>query len=411
MIKIAIIGSGITGLTLASILQHKYDVTILERKNVAGGLLKCKNINSSIFHTCGGHVYNSKNEIVNDWFWSIFNKDEEFIKLNNKSVIHLNNLYVDYPIEKHIWQLDKITQSNFDRDVSWIISNSKKQANNFAEFLENKFGKTLYDLYFRPYNEKIWKSNLSDIPLDWLDGKLPTPNINEIIECNKNHESERNFVHSSFYYPKQNGSQFIIDKLLANVKIRYNYNIQSIKIKDFKVLINNEEFDKCIFTGNIKNFVKIFTGFNIKDYIPYINNLKYHGTTSVFCELDSNPYTWIYQPTSKHDSHRIICTGNFLHQDKFKTYGTVEFTNYISKDQIVKQLKLMPFNPKYITHNYTKYSYPIQDKQTRTIINSIKHKLHTFNVYLCGRFAEWEYFNMDKCIESAIKLVNYTILE
>jgi UDP-galactopyranose mutase len=43
----------------------------------------------------------------------------------------------------------------------------------------------------------------------------------------------------------------------------------------------------------------------------------------------------------------------------------------------------------------------IQEKDTRRTINALKERLQKYNIYLLGRFAEWEYYNMDKAIEAA----------
>ena len=68
--------------------------------------------------------------------------------------------------------------------------------------------------------------------------------------------------------------------------------------------------------------------------------LEYHGTTSVFCEIDKNPYSWIYQPSRFHDSHRIICTGNFAESNNAdgKMTATIEFTDEISKEDILSNV-------------------------------------------------------------------------
>jgi UDP-galactopyranose mutase len=58
----------------------------------------------------------------------------------------------------------------------------------------------------------------------------------------------------------------------------------------------------------------------------------------------------------------------------------------------------------YITHNYEKYTYPIQNKKTREMLISLKQQLINDNFYLLGRFAEWEYYNMDAAIGAAIDL-------
>ena len=84
--------------------------------------------------------------------------------------------------------------------------------------------------------------------------------------------------------------------------------------------------------------------------------------------------------------------------------GTIEFTDEISKEDIQEQLGKIPFHPKYLTHHYEQYTYPIQDSSTRIMVSSLKQTLEPKGMYLCGRFAEWEYANMDVCMGSAMDL-------
>ena len=84
--------------------------------------------------------------------------------------------------------------------------------------------------------------------------------------------------------------------------------------------------------------------------------------------------------------------------------ATIEFTDYISQDKIYENLKKIPLNPQYISHHYNKYTYPIQDIHTRKIIQDIKNDLSKYNFFFTGRFANWEYYNMDIAIGAAMDL-------
>ena len=84
--------------------------------------------------------------------------------------------------------------------------------------------------------------------------------------------------------------------------------------------------------------------------------------------------------------------------------ATVEFTDEISKEEILKQLEAIPMNPKYLDHHYNKYTYPIQDKNTRSMIARLKNHLAVEHFYFTGRFADWEYYNMDVAMGAAIDL-------
>ena len=85
MHKIAIIGAGVSGLSAAHFLSDRYEVTVFEKEDRAGGLIKCRRVNGNLFHTCGGHVFNSKRQDVLDWLWSKFVREEEFSKTDRNS--------------------------------------------------------------------------------------------------------------------------------------------------------------------------------------------------------------------------------------------------------------------------------------------------------------------------------------
>ena len=362
----------------------------------------------------GGHVFNSRRKDVLDWFWHFFNKEIEFTKAIRDARIALPiNEYkfkmIGYPIENHAYQLDEGTLKLFIKDlISMASSSNINEPKNFKEFLKLKFGDTLYNLYFKPYNEKIWKRDLTKVPLNWLEGKLPMPSLDEIIFNNFQREKENTMVHSSFYYARENGSQHIADRLSQNLDILYNSEVKSIIKNNDKWLINNNHsFDKVIYAGNIKDLNSVLeNSIDISIYEKDINELEYHGTTSALCYIDNNPYSWIYMPDKNHSAHRIICTGNFSKNNNAtdQLTATIEFTDYKSKEEILQELKKMPYNPQYITHKFTKYTYPIQNNQTREMIGKLKNVLEVNKMYLLGRFAEWEYYNMDAAMGAALDL-------
>ena len=149
----------------------------------------------------------------------------------------------------------------------------------------------------------------------------------------------------------------------------------------------------------------MLNGVDLGQIANEVKKFKSHGTTSVFCETDAIPYNWFYQPSAKHQSHRFICTGNFSPKNNApdKMTCTVEFTDEISVDEIKQQLKLMPYCPRYLTHHYSRYTYPVQSADTRDVVRTAKERLEHCNIRLVGRFAEWEYFNMDAAIASALE--------
>jgi UDP-galactopyranose mutase len=68
------------------------------------------------------------------------------------------------------------------------------------------------------------------------------------------------------------------------------------------------------------------------------------------------------------------------------------------------ELERLPGNLKFIDYNTEINSYVIQDPETRKVIKGYKEYLKKYNIYLLGRFGEWEYYNMDKAMEAAFEL-------
>ena len=272
-------------------------------------------------------------------------------------------------------------------------------------------GETLYDCYFGPYNQKIWNIDLNKVPLDWLEGKLPMPKVEDTLLNNILKKEEVNMVHSTFYYPVRDGSQFIINRLAEGLDINLSYEVTAIKHQDGVIIINNGEHaaDVLVYCGDVR---KLHSIVKIEDAclaasLMAVKDLASNGTSNVLCETDDNDISWLYLPENKFKAHRIIYTGNFSETNNGSGHRktcVVEFSGAYQKQEIMNELKLLPGNLKAISFNYEPNSYIIHEKDTKSKISTLKKQLEKYNIFLLGRFAEWEYYNMDKCIEGAMEL-------
>jgi protoporphyrinogen oxidase len=411
--KAIVIGSGISGLSITRMLSHQYDVKVIERSASIGGLIKCERINGNLFHRVGGHVFNSKNPAVIKWFWDHFDKETEFLEAIRNAKILFNDKLVGYPIENFLHQLPPDLVKQIVKDLLNILKEGYKAPETYADFkafLLGNFGETLYNLYFGPYNTKIWNTDISKVPLEWLDGKLPMPKIDDVIISNIVKQEESEMVHSRFYYPVRDGSQFIINRLAQDADITTGYNVSVIKYDGNSVNVNNDmNADVLVYCGDVRMLASIIDtdDDDLKTALKAVADLPSNGTSNVLCETDSNDISWLYLPEDKFKAHRIIYTGNFSptnNEGTDRKTCVVEFSGKHEQADMLEELKLLPGNLKALAFNYEPNSYIIQQKDTREKIALVKKMLAQQNIYLLGRFAEWEYYNMDKCIESAMEL-------
>jgi len=407
--KIAIIGAGISGLSIARMLSDlSYEVTVLEKENQIGGLIKCSVEDGVLYHRVGGHVFNTKNPRIADWFWRIF-EESEFIKAQRNAKIWMFDQYIGYPIENHLYQLDKDLTRKI---ITELIFPTKKatKIDNFDDFLFDKFGETLCNLYFKPYNQKIWGADLSEIALPWLEGKLPMPDIQNIIIDNIYKGQEMQMVHSSFFYPKKGGSSFIAERISSGLDIQCNANIFEITKSSTGWLINGHTYDQVVYTGDVRLLNKIINteDTNLKQCLDEVVDLKSHGTSNALCYVDESDLSWLYLPNKEIQSHRIIYTGNFSPENNKKNTSltcTVEFSGILSEEEMKLELGKLPFKLQPIAFNQEPNSYVIQDINTKGKIDELKKVFSPHDFFLLGRFAEWEYYNMDKAIEASMSLI------
>jgi protoporphyrinogen oxidase len=410
--KIGIIGGGISGLSIANLLNKNHDVVVFEKAHDPGGLIKCERVNDCLFHKVGGHVFNSRNEKIFNWFWSYFDRENEFVKAKRNAKIFFNDSIIGYPIENYIYLFDKSLIKAIISELFELQQKPQKlpfEYENFEGFLKGNFGKTLYEIYFKPYNHKIWQIDLSTVSMEWLEGKLPMPNFKEILLSNIIGEEEGEMVHATFYYPREGGSQFIVNRLKKDLRIINNFLVDLIEQNGKKLVIQGQEFDKLIYCGDIRKIPeyckRIMSDAGVD--IGYIENLRSNGTSNLFCETEENDTSWLYIPEAFTKAHRIIYTGNFSESNnrgsKRKTC-VVEFSGKVEYDIMVDEIKKLPGKLSPLSYNYEPNSYVIQDHRTRNEINIARAALKANGIFLLGRFAEWEYYNMDKAMEAAFNL-------
>lgn len=408
--KVGIIGAGVSGLAAGQLLKDKFQVEILEKNSNHGGIARTRSINDVTYHVTGGHCFNSKYPEVLDFVFSKILPIDQWNKIERKAKIKFKDHLINYPIEfsvKEINLFDNNLASSIVRD--FLNTNSDEQdAENLEIWFRNKFGNTLAEEYFIPYNKKIWNSDLKKMSPNWVKDKLPLPNKETFFQSLFSDEKDK-MPHSNFYYPKSNNQNTFIDKLSEGLIINYDTNIVSIeKTNNGKWLINNEFlYDLIINTSPLKSlsYAVLNCPLEIKNAA---SGLKYNKVTTMLWETNETDCTWTYLPSSDSIFHRYIHIGNFFVPKK--NYTITEAVGVRSYDEMVENGKKDPFLISPIDYHVSDHAYVVFDDSYRENKNKILTYFNSLGIHNLGRFAEWEYYNMDICILQALKLSDKIIL-
>jgi len=428
-LKIGILGGGLSGLTIASSLSPNYEVEILEKEEECGGLCRSIQEDGFTFDWGGAHIIYSRKKKPIDF---IKNKlGENVVKGRRNNKIFFKGHFVKYPFENGLSDLPK--QDNFECLYYYLYNNYPKPSN-FKEWIYYTFGKGIAEKYLVPYNEKIWNYPTEKMSHHWVDGRVPKAPIEDVIKSAIGILTEGYTHQLYFYYPKYGGIQSLIKALERDINgnIETNFEIKKIRRNNGKWIVSDGErvkkFDKLVSTIPIFDLISAFRNVpvNIKDSV---NNLKYNSLISVMLGLNTNDlpnYTAVYFPDKKLRFHRIAFPKNFspYNTPKGKSSVVVEITynpenrlERIEEEKIVNEVIECLYKLEIIDRNKicyqkfskVKYAYVVYDLKYLSNIKNIKDYIHAKGIILSGRFSEFEYLNMDVCIERGLKLAKKII--
>lgn len=413
MMKFAVLGAGISGLSVSRILNDMgYDVTVFEKENTIGGLARSRTTDGILYDPHGGHILNSKHPKVMDWAFSILPKDKwQFTTRNAK--IYFNGKFVSYPFELSLCELDIDDAVNCVHD--FILAQKGDEPTNFKDWLVWNFGQAICDYYMIPYNEKIWAYPLEQMETKWMQGKMPLPSKKEMIHSMLLKDpTERKMPHSTFYYPIDGGIQSFLNAIAEGLVINRNTPITSIRKCGNQWIINETEaYDQIISTIPLPILGNVMADIPAS-ICSHIADLKYNSLTTVLFECPETDITWLYIPSHDYRSHRVGYQSALTPHANLKPgmgAGALEIIGErFDVEGLDKRTDVLPKELGYtksLDSEFTEYAYVIHDLNYRKNINAIKDYFETIEgFYLLGRWGTWNYKNMDLCILDSMELCN-----
>lgn len=276
--KAIIIGAGPAGLTAAYELLEKTDIqpVIYEMSNEIGGISRTVNYKGYRMDI-GGHRFFSKSDVVMNWWLKFLpleasqeqqvtiayhnstrqiqnlketagpnQPDRVMLIRNRKSRIFFLRRFFDYPIslsKNTILGLGLLRTLKIIFSYLYIRIFPIKKEKNLEQFFTNRFGKVLYQIFFKSYTEKVWGVPCSNISAEWgaqrIKGLSISKTIQHIIKSifkvNSHSITQKNVETSlieRFLYPKYGPGQ-LWEEVARQVQVRggdvyLNTNVQKL---------------------------------------------------------------------------------------------------------------------------------------------------------------------------------------
>jgi protoporphyrinogen oxidase/predicted dehydrogenase len=168
----AILGGGPAGLTAAYILgQRGRPGAVFEADGSVGGIAKTIEFNGYRFDL-GGHRFFTKLQPVQRLWEEMLG--DEFLTRPRLSRIYYDGKYFAYPITAKdvvarlgLWESMRCTLSYL-----WSARHRSDKAETFEEWVTTRFGRRLYEAFFRSYTEKVWGIPGTEIRALWAAQRI-----------------------------------------------------------------------------------------------------------------------------------------------------------------------------------------------------------------------------------------------
>ncbi len=420
--SIGILGGGLSGIALQRALER--DSEVLEKQDRPGGL--CRTFWKNGFgYDIGGHILYTKLEAVQNLIGEALGDNINRCRRANK-ILH-NGRYVKYPFENDLATLD--LQTRYECLIGYLKADYPKPSN-LEEWAYYTFGKGIAEHYLLPYNRKIWNIEPAEMALEWVE-RIPRPPMEDVVKSALGIETE-GYTHQLYFkYPLRGGIEAFFQALVKDeAKIRTGFDIRTIRktnggwrVSDGE---NTRDYEEIVITYPVTRAIEALE--NVPDpvrnaakglrsnavrvvmvavnneslldksavYIPdpdvlahrvcfmgfFSPNVVQPGTSSLIAEITTNPGDGIHETSDAALMERVV--------DDLHRIGILDRADVIETDAMS-----------------VTYGYPVYDLAYAENRKIVHEYFDSLGIPLLGRFAQWDYINMDEVIRRALELAKY----
>ena len=359
--KVAVIGAGPAGMTAAYQLSKNpnVEVELFEASSRVGGMSKTLDLWGQKVDI-GPHRFFSNDSRVNKLWLEVIEKDYRMV--NRLTRIYYKEKLFHYPLKAFnalrnlgILEAVKCVLSYFKEKVS-----PTPQQGDFESWVTNRFGKRLFEIFFKTYSEKLWGIKCSELDADFAAQRIKKLSLYEAVKnAFFKGKNEHKTLVDQFAYPI-GGTGLVYEKMKA--KTIANGGIVHLSSPVKRVIKNNGIVNQIeLESGEIKTYDHVISTMPLTlmvqrladvptEVIAATQQLKFRNTILVYLEVEGSDLfkdNWLYIHSSALQTGRITNFRNWVPEINGDSKNTILVLEYwcntedefwTKKDAELKQL-------------------------------------------------------------------------
>lgn len=369
-----VVGSGFAGSTVANKLASAgKKVLVVEQRGHIGGNMYETYIDDAYCraHLYGPHIFHTDSVQVYDYLSQFTDWMEYYHKVKGRIDGKLVPIPFNFTSLETLFdqRQAKLIEERLLKTFPVVKKVFISQLLECPDPIVSEFGQYVYEKVFVHYTAKQW-----GVPIEQVDKSV----INRVpVRL----DYEDNYFGSAYQCMPKDGYNPLFDRMLGSANITVMTKCDFADIADFSdgktVKIFGQTFTKpVIYSGAVDRLLQYRFG-----------QLPYRTVDMIFENKDVEHY-------------QECAVVNYPNEEKFTRITEFKYMT----GEVKKNTTILYEYPVAYTAQSTPY-YPINNKENLELYAKYVQFLSKFgNIYLCGRLAEYKYYDMDKCVERALNL-------
>lgn len=444
-----ILGAGLAGLSAGAWLTKAgKPVTVLEKDEKVGGLAKTISHGDFRFDL-GGHRFLTDNQRVRDFVAELLG--DSLLKVPRKSQIYIGGKHIDYPLSP----ANAIFGMGPAKTGAMLLDYGKEKlrscirpapVTSLEDWVVSHFGRTIFNLYFRKYSEKVWGIDCQHISRDWVAQRIDDLSLRQYIlhSLIRYHKRRAKTLTDTFSYPSEGIGQLpdrLQDRITAGNSVQTGAEINEILHDGGKITgirfrqggkILTSMGTRYISSIPVTRFLDKMTPRPPDEVLQAAARMRFRSLVIValFVKKEKmTDLTWMYFPDEEIPFGRIhepknwssaLAPSGYSHiiAEYFCNDGdaTWRAPDEALADVTAHHLEQLGFfqSAEVIGSRVLRipYAYPVFDLQYQENLKITTDYLETFtNLYLVGRNGMFSYLNMDQAMESGFSTADRILAE
>jgi protoporphyrinogen oxidase len=413
-----VIGAGIAGLAAATALHAAGgEVCVLEQSGGIGGLAQTDSVGEFLFDRAGHFLHLSNPEVER----FIHSLHVPLRRIRRQAAVMLGHEAVPYPLQYNLWAVEAGSREAALEGLRVAQKTARHDSTSFESALHSSWGTALADLFFLPYQEKLWARPLNELPEN-CGGRYAIQVDLALAEQGYIGAVSYPGYNATFWYPDSGRLSDLIQAMAEPIQDRVMLNAQPERIDarsrccwladgrriEYENLISTTPLPSLL---DLLGEIRMPSGFLQSNSVANVR-VGFRGRLRV-------PWHWAYLPNRDIPAYRVGFPPNVHDATAPPGFASLSLEygmaspsdrrhcaeeiaqttlNHMSRAGWIEVDELV-----LVQEHVLSPAYVACQSEGRSAIRAVRDRLRSARIHLAGRFGCWEYYSMEDALLSGVQ--------